>query len=95
MLAVVTAIGMVYRILTILLPSFRAYIFKRRARGVNTANLSQVLSLCDVGDWFLLSQLSKNLNPRVFDKILSSFLTKLEDNNEMETLEHQYDSKLV
>ncbi|TRY73640.1 hypothetical protein TCAL_11752 [Tigriopus californicus] len=71
-LSVVTLFWIIYRVLTSFIVSFRAW--ELRSRLHNWASKIEVNGInkkLDAFQWFFLSQLGKNLDPRVFQAILN------------------------
>ena len=77
------------RIATLTIPQFRAVLLSIKARASRTAkdeNIEHALKKCDVGDWFVLYQIGRNVNPRFFREFLerlggSNKSNKREDNH--------------
>lgn len=67
MLAVASSVAVLYRVVCVMFPKFRAYILWNQ----NTwAVVSDICSNGLYGDWFLLRQLSKNVDPETFSVFL-------------------------
>ncbi|KAH6929501.1 hypothetical protein HPB50_000877 [Hyalomma asiaticum] len=62
-LAVVSALVLVYRVLLLISPLARFHSIKAKARLTNGTQLEHVLERSQLGEWFLLDLLAKNLDP--------------------------------
>jgi len=83
LLALVTGIQVLYRVATCLIPSLREMLLKARARL--TKRPGQVEAICrkfSLGDWFLLYQLGKNIDPIIFREFLDNLHTELQRQDE-------------
>jgi len=69
-LSVWTALQVMFRIITVASSQVRWYILTRRVSSVNKSDISTVVKKCYYGDWFLLMQMSKHINPAVFHDIV-------------------------
>merc|ERR1712165_437149 len=72
-LAITTGIQVVYRALTCCLPGMRVMLLEARSRLTKTKKPGQVARICrafTLGDWFLLYQLGKNIDPIIFREFL-------------------------
>ncbi|KAK7067145.1 Structural component of the gap junction, partial [Halocaridina rubra] len=56
-IAVFTALGLLYRLATIFLPSFRTLLLRTRSQLTSTSNVQDITKKCRIGDWFLLYHL--------------------------------------
>jgi len=74
-LAIVTFLQQVYRLLTIVLPGLQQVRMKSLARTVPEHNIEDLSKRTSMGDWFLLCQLGKNIEPIIFRE----FIEKLAD----------------
>jgi len=78
-LALITGIQVLYRVSTCLTPSLREMLLRSRSR-LTTRRLGQVEGICrkfSLGDWFLLYQLGKNIDPVVFREFIDNLHTEL------------------
>merc|ERR1711962_53462 len=65
-LAIVTAIQQVYRLFTLFLPSMQQARMRGLARSVPADIIQDLSSKTGLGDWFLLCQLGKNIDPVIY-----------------------------
>jgi len=70
-LATLTGLGLLYRIAIVLLPTLRFYVITRKAHFNSSLEVATVTNRCQIGDWFVLSLLSKNLNSNVFGQLIT------------------------
>lgn len=81
-LAIITAIQVMYRLATCFVPSMREMLLKARSRL--TKKPGQVEGICrkfGLGDWFLLYQLGKNIDPLIFREFIADLHDKLMRND--------------
>lgn len=78
LLSIVSAIHMVYRLVIIFSPSVRALLLRARSRLVSQDEIDLITKKCQIGDWFVLYQMGKNINPVVFKEFLSEFAERLD-----------------
>jgi len=78
-LSILSSVQFVYRLLTLCLPVLRESMLRARAR---LAPMYQVQAICrksKLGDWFILYQLGKNIDPMIFREFVSRLYKKLEE----------------
>jgi len=83
-LAVVTGVQVVYRICSLLLPCMREFLLRARARLVQSYKVQRVSGGCKLGDWFLLYQLGKNMDPVIFKEFMEKLYLRVYDPKESE-----------
>ncbi|XP_013787523.1 innexin inx2-like [Limulus polyphemus] len=76
-LAILSGIVLVYRAFIIFIPRLRFVILRSRCRLVNQDYLESVVDKCKMGDWLVLSFLSKNIDPLNFRDVVTDFARKL------------------
>lgn len=60
-----------FRVSTIFVPSIRESILRSKVRGKDhDLCVKYALAGCNVGDWFLLNQIRKNVNPYFFRELI-------------------------
>merc|ERR1712215_19212 len=69
-LAIVTAIQQVYRLFTLFLPSMQQARMRGLARSVPADIIQDLSSKTGLGDWFLLCQLGKNIDPVIYREFI-------------------------
>lgn len=75
-LAVVSGISLIYRLCVLSIPKLRYYLLCARAKWTAKQDIEEILQTCNVGDWFLFYQISKNVDPTVFKEICRDFIMK-------------------
>ena len=73
-LVTATGLALIYR-LVVLLPQLRLYVLKSQ---VPREDLEYLSSKSQFGDWFILVQLSNNVNPELFQDLISDLAYKLQ-----------------
>lgn len=76
--AVLSGVGMLYRAIVIASPEVRLYLLRARARLALADDVNAICRKCQIGDWFLLYQLGKNIDPFIFREILHEMACRLE-----------------
>lgn len=76
-LAIVTAISLIYRIIVISMAKVQLQVLRIQSRWVSMRDLEKILQRGDIGDWFLLYQLSNNIDPIIFKDFCNQFAIKL------------------
>uniref|UniRef100_A0A1B6EWA1 Innexin n=1 Tax=Cuerna arida TaxID=1464854 RepID=A0A1B6EWA1_9HEMI len=77
-LAVVSCITLVYRAFVVLNVKLRLYLLRARCRLSGPSQINQIARQLKVGDWFVLYQLSKNIDPLIFKEIIVDLSIKME-----------------
>ncbi|KAK4304114.1 hypothetical protein Pmani_023939 [Petrolisthes manimaculis] len=73
LLTAVTSAWVVFRILTIVLPSLRHFLLKARVQPEQHGDIEAVLAEASLSDWFLLHSLAKNMERAVFSEFIQQF----------------------
>ncbi|XP_012283610.1 innexin inx2-like [Orussus abietinus] len=74
-LAGVGALAVLYRIIVFSQPWTRIYLLRANARSIKGVKVSRVVRELHFGDWFLLQQLARNVNPIVFGELIEELDT--------------------
>lgn len=62
-LAVLTGIGLIVRVVTLTVPKLRLFLLKRQAgKDIDAGQAEIVFRRCQIGDWFVLMLVSSNIN---------------------------------
>lgn len=77
LLAFVTAVWLIFRLLTLTQPNIRYQVLNRRASLTKSKNIIYVLKRIDTGDWFLLSMMCKNMDAQWFRQLMLSLAEEL------------------
>eukprot|EP00096_Caligus_rogercresseyi_P016570 TRINITY_DN927_c0_g1_i1.p1 TRINITY_DN927_c0_g1~~TRINITY_DN927_c0_g1_i1.p1 ORF type:complete len:362 (+),score=85.23 TRINITY_DN927_c0_g1_i1:246-1331(+) len=70
LVSVVTGMQVVYRILTIVVPQLRIILLRARARLASREKIQHVGDFFCLGDWFVLYQLGKNIDPLIYKEFI-------------------------
>lgn len=79
--SILSGIALIYRILVCCSSSFRLHLLRARARLTSQRDIEFILYRFKIGDWFLLYQLSKNLDPFTFKEICRDLSHELYSND--------------
>uniref|UniRef100_A0A0A9WAN6 Innexin n=2 Tax=Lygus hesperus TaxID=30085 RepID=A0A0A9WAN6_LYGHE len=85
LMAVLSALSLVYSMATVLLPSIREQILIRRFRFGTPAGVKALIRKTQVGDFLLLHMLGQNLNLMVFGELLNELSQQLHLSNNIPT----------
>lgn len=77
--AVITIYYFLYRILSFFSPSYRLWLLKHRSELASEEVVEAICNKCKYGSWFVLCQLSKNVEPETFSQLLTDLMRKLYD----------------
>lgn len=77
-LAVVTGLSLLFRIFVVVFPAFRLQLMKMRSRLVQRDYVEIVVRKIQLGDWFVLDLLGKNMDGIVFREFLMELAKKFE-----------------
>ncbi|XP_069692263.1 innexin inx2-like [Periplaneta americana] len=77
-LAVITALALVYRAVVFLVPQVRSFFLLAQTRFVPRCKIQLIVQKMSSGDWFFLYQLGKNLNPIIFREVILDLPAQLE-----------------
>lgn len=69
-LAVISALVVTYRIVTLISSSVRLYVFRSSSEMNGAQDISAVFHKLKIGDWFLLRMLQKNINPQAYKELI-------------------------
>lgn len=69
-IAMLAAINMLYRMFLICCPELRLQLLRTHLRGMPKSHVRQVLANAGYGDWFVLMNVSINVNPTLFRDLL-------------------------
>ena len=65
--------------MTLALPRLRELILKARTRLSPMYKVEAICRRASLGDWFLLYQLGKNIDPLIFKEFIAEYYKKLEE----------------
>ncbi|CAG0893462.1 unnamed protein product [Cyprideis torosa] len=77
-LAVLSALAVLYRFGTVFSGAVRLYLLRARSRLANPDDVETINRKCQIGDWFVLYQIGKNMDPLIFKDFLRDLARRLE-----------------
>lgn len=77
LLTVLTGLCIIYRAAIVISPSLRLYLLRARSRLSSQKDVQIIADKFQLGDWFILYQLGKNIDPLIFKDLISSLANKL------------------
>ena len=78
-MSVVTGVQVVYRLITMFAGRLREILLKARARLAPIHEIESICRQSRLGDWFLLYQLGKNIDPLIFKEFVHELYKKYEE----------------
>lgn len=75
--AILSGLNLVYRAAVIVIPKFRLLLLRSRSRLSSLVEVETIAEKCQIGDWFILYQLGKNINPIVYKELILDLAKKL------------------
>ncbi|KAG7303830.1 Innexin inx1 [Plutella xylostella] len=76
-LAVMLCLLVVYRLVIICVPSIRARLLHARARSLAMETAVVVSTRTDVGDWWILYMLARNMDPLIYRELISELAKRM------------------
>ena len=70
---------LIFRIITLIVPTLREMLLKSRSRLSPTYRIEGICRRLAIGDWFLLYQLGKNIDPLIFKDFLGDLFKRLDE----------------
>lgn len=77
-LSVLTGIALVYRAFVLMGPQVRMFLLRTRSRHTSQEEIEKIAKKCMIGDWFVLYQLGKNIDPLIYKEIVADLADKLD-----------------
>lgn len=77
-LTILTGASLLYRFAVVFMPKVRLYLLRARSRLSSHDEVELISSKCQLGDWFILYQLGKNIDSLIYKEIISDLSLKLE-----------------
>ncbi|XP_075226253.1 innexin 2 [Lycorma delicatula] len=77
-LTVLTFLSLVYRAAILFGPQLRLYLLRARSRLSSQDQIETIAKKCLIGDWFVLYQLGKNIEPIIYKELIADLSKKLE-----------------
>ncbi|KAF6205910.1 hypothetical protein GE061_020086 [Apolygus lucorum] len=77
-LTLISGLSLLYRIAVVMMPQLRLYLLRARSRMSPQNQIETIANKCQIGDWFILYQLGKNIDPLIFKELIADLAKKLE-----------------
>ncbi|XP_008545935.1 innexin inx2 [Microplitis demolitor] len=77
-LSIVSGLSLMYRAAVVALPKLRLMILRARSRISSQSEIQLISNRFQIGDWFVLYQLGKNIDPLVFKQLITDLATRFE-----------------
>jgi len=77
-LSVISGIALLYRIAVVMGSQARVYLLRAQARLATRREVEIVAQKCQIGDWFVLLLLGKNIDPLVYKELITDLAQKFE-----------------
>ncbi|XP_063373735.1 innexin inx1 [Cydia amplana] len=78
-LATLLSMLLVYRLIILFVPSIRPRLLHARSRSIAMETAASVSRRCDVGDWWLLYMLARNMDPIIYREFIAEFSKRLDE----------------
>lgn len=78
LLAVVSGLALLYRLAVVLGSQARMYLLRAQARLAPRNEVELVARKCQIGDWFVLLLLGKNIDPLVYKELICDLARRFE-----------------
>ena len=76
-LSIITAIQMTYRVCTCFLPHMRTTLLNARCKVKKPGQVVRICRTFKLGDWFVLYQLGKNIDPLIYREFIGDLYDQL------------------
>ncbi|KAF5280034.1 hypothetical protein FQR65_LT03289 [Abscondita terminalis] len=83
LLSALSFLAMVYRMMVLCIPRFRVYLLMAQARYISRINAEVIIKRLSYGDYFILYQMGKNLNPLIYRDLVSGIGSTLMDKSSL------------
>jgi len=83
---IITGVQIIYRLAVLVMPRLREILLRTRARLAPMIKIETICRESRLGDWFLLYQLGKNMDPLVFRDFINELYSKLENQKDADVL---------
>lgn len=77
-LATLLTLLVVYRLIIITMPAFRQTLFRARNRMVPVEVCEDISKNTDIGDWWVLYTLGRNMDPLIFREVITELSKKIQ-----------------
>nr|XP_032511344.1 innexin inx1-like [Danaus plexippus plexippus] len=76
-LAVILVLLVIYRLIIIFVPSVRPRLLHARSRTIAMESALIISQRTDVGDWWLLYMLARNMDPLIYRELISELIKRM------------------
>ncbi|GAB6026226.1 hypothetical protein CHUAL_012433 [Chamberlinius hualienensis] len=80
-LSVITALSFIYRLLIVIFPHTRFFLLKMHGKILPSSEIEVITHKSQIGDWFILYQMSKNMEYSIYTEFLSTLGKRLNNMN--------------
>lgn len=77
-LTILSGISLFYRVAVCFWPKVRLYLLRARSRLSSHEDVEHIAEKCQIGDWFILYQLGKNIDPLIYKEVITELAQKLD-----------------
>ena len=77
-LAIITSIDFIVRVVIVMMPPVRMFLLRSRLSAPQKDDADVITQRCSIGDWLLVDFLSKNMDTMVFSNVVSKLAKELE-----------------
>lgn len=77
-LAGLSALSLIYRAAVVTGPKLRLILLRARSRLSSQDQIETISKRCQIGDWFILYQLGKNIDPLIYKQLIADLAKKFE-----------------
>jgi len=83
-LAAVSGLALLYRLVVLLAPQVRSFLLRSRASMAPIYEVDAVSNKCQIGDWFVLLLLGKNIDPLIYKELICDLASKFQGRKAVE-----------
>ncbi|CAD7087336.1 unnamed protein product [Hermetia illucens] len=77
-LSILSGLSLGYRFAIFMWPKLRMWLLRARSRISQQEDVENIANRCKIGDWFVLYQLAKNIDPLIYKEVIKDLVAKLE-----------------
>lgn len=77
-LSILSGLSLAYRAAVVAGPKLRLMLLRTRSRLSAKADIETIANHCQIGDWFVLYQLGKNIDPLIYKQLVADLALKLQ-----------------
>ncbi|KAF7400997.1 hypothetical protein HZH66_006181 [Vespula vulgaris] len=82
-LSILSGLSLAYRAAVVAGPRLRLMLLRTRSRISDKHDIETIAKNCQIGDWFVLYQLGKNIDPLIYKQLVSDLALKLQGKESM------------